>query len=1340
MPTNGPPPRGLPEEEVIKLVGGDVSVSPRPLCNDRLSDNNDWMLNRSYFLKLESQFGPFDYDCCCDDSGHNSHVYGKFFSPSRSFLVQDISGNNVFINPPFDNIYKFLAHYFHNKAKNPSTSGVFVLPNWTSTSWFRDFVPRLTHVQTVPSGSWVFTRPSSTSPGARESVGPTRWDVNFYRDPPILPPHPTPATSTAMVTDGNLGSPLPTVRGKIGNSNATFLIDSGATHNFVSPKLHLRTSASSPLRVQLADGSFRTSTTSTSTTFYLNGKSFQSDFVILDISGCDVILGQPFLRRFNPHINWARGDMQFKCGSLCKFFTSTHQPRVALIKAKKVRRLIYTDNSTDVFVAMVQAHSLPHASSDYSELLSRCPSSKLRDVLQRYAPMFDPPTTLPPHRAHDHAIDLLPDSTPPPRKLYRMSTSELAEVKRQLADYISKGWIRPSSSPFGAPILFVRKKTGELRMCVDYRELNKVTRKNRAPLPRVDEMFDMLYGSSVFSSFDLYSGYNQLRIREGDEHKTAFQTRYGLYEFLVLPFGLCNAPSTFMTWMNDVLRDFIDDFVLVYLDDILIYSRNVSEHVNHVDRVLQRLSSLDLKLKASKCFLALHELTFLGHIVSSNGIRPDPSKVQAVLDWPLPSSLQEIRSFLGFVNYYRKFIPNFATIAAPLVALTSTTSPQCGVMNDSAASSFKALKLCLSQAPTLAFPHVSSDAEFVLDTDASDVGIGYVLHQLQDGCLRPLSYGARTLNRHERNYSVQEKELLAIVDAFKAYRCYFDGCAKITVRCDHSSLASFLSHKNLTGRRARWAAFLQPYAHIMDIHYVSGSSNVAADALSRRPSVSMLSSTVSSDILSAVSSSYAVDDLYNGTLRLPDFISEHDDLYYFGNRLCVPSNTDLRRRLFSESHDSPTSGHGGVRATYDRLSANFWWPHMLNDVRRWIKFCPRCQLAKTDNSRRPGLLQPHATPPRPFHTMSTDLVTDLPLSNGFDTIIVFVCLLTKRAFFIPTRKQLSAEGAARLFLRNVFPSTGLPRVLISDRDVRFTSSFWSTLFKSLGTTLKLSTAFHPETDGQSERVIQHLLVLIRTLCHPYRDDWYHKLPLIEFAYNSTVHSSTKCSPFQACYGFQPVTPMDVVLPSTDSTSPDLTQHIQDLQALHADVQCEVERSHALQARQANLHRRPLTFRINDLVKLKTDNLRLPSLRSTKVKDKFCGPFRILDIKSPVSYQLDLPASFGKTHNWFHVDLLRPYHADSSTDSLPPSLPMTTPSPNRVVSSILDVKFNDDSTQLLFNVRYAPPHHRATKDWLPLDDLRDSSALHDFLSTSTWRAFRLQSSFRSFASQFPLQVP
>ncbi|GJV48223.1 putative reverse transcriptase domain-containing protein [Tanacetum coccineum] len=379
---------------------------------------------------------------------------------------------------------------------------------------------------------------------------------------------------------------------------------------------------------------------------------------------------------------------------------------------------------------------------------------------------------LPPTRQVEFQIDLIPGAAPVARAPYRLAPSEMKELSEQLKELSDKGFIRPSSSPWGAPVLFVKKKDGSFRMCIDYRELNKLTVKNRYPLPRIDDLFDQLQGSSVYSKIDLRSGYHQLRVREEDIPKTAFRTRYGHYEFQVMPFGLTNAPAVFMDLMNRVCKPYLDKFVIVFIDDILIYSKNKQEHEEHLKLILELLKKEELYAKFSKCEFWIPKVQFLGHVIDSEGIHVDPAKIESIKDWTSPKSPTEIRQFLGLAGYYRRFIEGFSKIAKPMTKLTQKKVKF--VWGDKQEAAFQLLKQKLCSAPILALPEGSED--FIAYCDASKKGLGAVLMQRE----KVIAYASRQLKIHEKNYTTHDLELGAVVFALKIWRHYLYG-TKCTV-------------------------------------------------------------------------------------------------------------------------------------------------------------------------------------------------------------------------------------------------------------------------------------------------------------------------------------------------------------------------------------------------------------------------------------------------------------------------------------------------------------------------------------------------------------------------------
>ena len=545
----------------------------------------------------------------------------------------------------------------------------------------------------------------------------------------------------------------------------------------------------------------------------ISDRELYVDLVVPQMYDYDVILGMDWLSKYNATIDCRKKKVNFKLlgEEEFEFVSNSKGARVPVISAMKARRLL-------------SSGCIGYLAS----IVDTSPKQKLRPedvpIVKEFLEVFpDDLPGLPPDREIEFEIELLPGTAPISKAPYRMAPAELKELKVQLQELLDKKFIRPSYSPWGAPILFVKKKDGTMKMCIDYRELNKVTIKNKYPLPRIDDLFDQLQGATVFSKIDLRSGYHQLKVRKEDIPKTAFRTRDGHYEFLVMPFGLTNAPAAFMDLMNRVFKDFLDKFVVVFIDDILVYSKTEEEHEEHLRLTLQTLKEKQLYAKFKKCEFWLDKVVFLGHVISKDGISVDTAKVEAVSNWSQPKNASEVRSFLGLAGYYRRFIEGFSKIALPLTKLTRKN--QKFEWTDDCKRSFELLKDKLSNAPILTIP--SGEAGFVIYSDASKQGLGAVL--MQNG--KVIAYGSRQLKDCEKNYPTHDLELAAVVFALKIWRHYLYG-ARCEIYTDHKSLKYFFTQKELNMRQRRWLELVKDYD--CEIFYHPGKANVVADALSRK--------------------------------------------------------------------------------------------------------------------------------------------------------------------------------------------------------------------------------------------------------------------------------------------------------------------------------------------------------------------------------------------------------------------------------------------------------------------------------------------------------------------------
>jgi transposase InsO family protein len=934
-------------------------------------------------------------------------------------------------------------------------------------------------------------------------------------------------------------------------------------------------------------------------------------------------------------------------------------------------------------------------------LADRDPAEGLPPEFREFADVFSPKEAerLPPHRSYDHDIRVQEGKALPFGPLYPMSREELKVLKEWLEDNLRKGFIRPSSSPAASPVLFVKKPGGGLRFCVDYRALNAISVKDRYPLPLTKESLNNLKGMRYFTKIDIISAFNNLRIKKGLEYLTAFRTRFGLFESLVMPFGLTGAPATFQRFINDTLREYLDIFCTAYLDDILIYSRTRSEHMEHVRLVLEKLREAKLYAKLEKCEFLQSEVKFLGIIVGDDGIRMDPEKIQTVVDWQPATCVTDIQAFIGFANFYRRFIRDFSKIIGPLVCLTRKGVPF--TWDNSCQTAFQALKEAFVSAPIL--KPFDWEREVVLETDASDYVSAGVLSQYDDaGVLHPVAFFSKKHSITECNYEIYDKELLAIVRCFEEWRPELEGTpSPVAVITDHKNLEYFMSTKLLNRRQARWSEFLSRFN--FKIQYRPGREGGKPDALTRRsedlPKEGderlqhqsqtvlkaknlALNATLNTERdLSANQNATrvrigtqlepesartqfppTVEELLHEAYRhdqLPAEIlealrkqfpshpqitlaecEERDGYLYYADRLYVPDHDELKAELLRRCHDAPPAGHPGRSKTYELLSREYYWPGMYKYVENWTKNCHTCRRITPSREAHQGVLKPLPVPERSWRHISMDFITHLPESQGYDSILVVVDRLTKMKHFVACKDTCNAEDVAKLYVSHVWKLHGLPETVVSDRGPQFVSAFWKHLIHRLKIQSLLSTAYHPETDGQTERTNAILEQYLRAYVAYLQDDWADWLSLAEFAANSVRSETTKSSPFYANYGFHPRMGFEPIQPDNKPASRDAEDFSKRMQEIIEYTRAEMKSAQARYEEFANKTRRPARqYREGELVWLDSRNIR--TLRPQKKLDwKNLGPFRIRRAVNAYAYELDLPASM-RIHPVFNVRLLRP---------------------------------------------------------------------------------------------------
>ncbi|KAJ1037219.1 hypothetical protein NDA10_005943 [Ustilago hordei] len=708
---------------------------------------------------------------------------------------------------------------------------------------------------------------------------------------------------------------------------------------------------------------------------------------------------------------------------------------------------------------------------------------------------------------------------PPQGPLYLKGPKEMSELRRYLDENLEKGFIRPSKSPARSPVLFVPKKDGGLRLCVDYRGLNEITVKNRAPLPLIEEQLFLLRKARIYTKLDLRAAYNLIQIAKGDEWKTAFGTQLGLYEYLVMPFGLANAPAHFQSFINDIFRDIIGVYVVVYLDDFLIFSDTEEVHVKHVTEVLTRLRSNRLFAKLSKCEFHTKTVEFLGYIIKPTGIEMDPEKVRTVKEWPMPESIHDIQRFLGFANFYRRFIAHFARIAKPLTALVKPIERfKKFELPEEAQQAFHKLIQAFTSAGVL--QHFDYHLPTRLETDASDFAIAGVLKQEHEGRWHPVAFYSRKMSSAEKNYEIHDKELLAV--------------------------------------------------------YRPGDKGGEPDALTRR-----------TDMQPA-----GEEQDHNVRQLLPPRVfketADHDSL------LVAPM-------ISMESIAS--KGLKDLVKIFQPLDQE------LQEIHRKKPFEVRDDLWYSGGSAK----EPLATPDRPWGSISLDFIEGLPPSKKYDSktydsILVIVDRLTKFAILAPTHKTVTAKQTAVLLYGHMVRLFGYPDHMVSDRGRQFISGAWKAFAEQMGVKHSLSTAYHPQTDGQTERVNQVIEQYLRMYCNYEQNDWANLLVTAAFVYNNTVHNSIGVSPFFACYGWNPKAHPDIPQ-RLGVNDPGRFEYLMDGKERCKYLQEQIREAQRRSVNQYNRKHKDIEFKVGDMVYINRQNWK--TRRPTpKLDTRFAGPYPV----------------------------------------------------------------------------------------------------------------------------------
>lgn len=740
------------------------------------------------------------------------------------------------------------------------------------------------------------------------------------------------------------------VEGKIDNVDLLVLIDSGASHNFISPKvttaLGLVITPVAARRIKLGDGhKVVTRGICKGVRMKMGEIEIVIDTLVLELGGLDMVLGVAWLSTLGQVImDWKALTMEFADGN--KWVKLQGQGN------KDVRQSYVNTFLEDTHSRLGMDWWWSHFKS--IEAGKMVVSEGVNTILKEFSEVFQEQIQLPPKRTQVHRINLLPEHGPANVRPYKYPHHQKEEIERQVEELLKAGVIRPSLSAYSSPVILVKKKDKTWRMCVDYRALNKETIPDKYPIPIVDELLDELNGATVFSKIDLKSGYHQIRVFESDIPKTAFRTHNGHYEYLVMPFGLMNAPATFQATMNGFFRPYLRKFVLVFFDDILIYSRNIGEHQQHLRIVLSVLMDNCFVANQSKCKFGCAQIDYLGHVISGEGVAVDPEKVRCILEWPEPKNVKGVRGFLGLTGYYRKFIKDYGKVAKPLTELTKKDNFS---WNQDAVKAFNEMKKIMTSPPVLVLPNFS--LPFEVECDAAGRGIGAVLMQLR----QPVAFFRKALSDGNLAKSVYEKELMALVLCIQHWRHYLLG-REFIVYTDHKSLKHFLQQRISSPDQQCWLAKLLGYQ--FEVKYKPGLENRAADSLSRCYDEIEMNTIVSvplwadkQKLLDELANDPYVQKLTEEVQQAPDkkpgFEVKQGVLFYHGRLVISPESPSIPV-LLEEFHSTPTGGHSGFLRTYRRLSDNLYWVGMQKRIRDFVRACDVCQRQKYSATSPGGLL------------------------------------------------------------------------------------------------------------------------------------------------------------------------------------------------------------------------------------------------------------------------------------------------------------------------------------------------------------------------------------------------